>query len=135
MGSLCIGGESNGGQEGVSHGGSRSPITDAVEKQKLLAQYKKSKHEKKKSKHKYKDENINNDSSTDSEDGDSTPDENDNPKFDQLQVEQMQKEVIVLSTRNANLEQQLDEMKQKYEALQKQKSADEAEVKYDLYKP
>ena len=117
MGSLCIGGDSN-ANEGQHSGGMTIERQQLIEKHKQINGQKKLK--------KLNEKNVNNDSGSESEEDESNDDNN--PKYDQLQIETMQKEVIVLSTRNANLEQQLEEMKQKYIALEKEKTADEAEV-------
>ena len=77
---------------------------------------------------------VDNDSSSDSDEDEDEDDDNEdnNSQYNQLQIETMQKEVIILSTRNANLEQQLEEMKKKYNALQQQQSFDSADV-YSTY--
>ena len=77
------------------------------------------------------DESGTNDSSS------SSSSNGDNPQFDKLQFETMQKEVVLLSTRNANLQQQLEEMKKKYNSLQlkKEQSIDSVQVSqiYSLF--
>ena len=53
--------------------------------------------------------------------------------FDHMQVAAMQQEVIMLSTRNANLEEQLEEMRQKYHLLQMKQAFTSEVIIYILY--